>query len=184
MEFYGKSFPEAVQLLTDWRNEVIRQEDPEAREIALAAELITEGDVYKRQAHSVSLALAQQNSRQSNSISLRKPRSCLLYTSSWCYNPFAYVWDDKDVLKLINNLIRNTTCLLYTSTYGSMVPHGGGAFSGKDCSKVDRSAAYMARYIAKNIVCQPAEHHRHHDQRDEDLLREAPYRPGRAPSGA
>lgn len=30
--------------------------------------------------------------------------------------------------------------------------HGGGAFSGKDCSKVDRSAAYMARYIAKNIV--------------------------------
>ena len=37
-------------------------------------------------------------------------------------------------------------------SYGSMVPHGGGAFSGKDCSKVDRSAAYMARYIAKNIV--------------------------------
>lgn len=33
-----------------------------------------------------------------------------------------------------------------------MVPHGGGAFSGKDCSKVDRSAAYMARYIAKNMV--------------------------------
>ena len=37
-------------------------------------------------------------------------------------------------------------------SYGSMVPHGGGAFAGKDCSKVDRSAAYMARYIAKNIV--------------------------------
>mgnify|MGYP000703717580 CR=1 FL=1 len=37
-------------------------------------------------------------------------------------------------------------------SYGSMVPHGGGAFSGKDCSKVDRSVAYMARYIAKNIV--------------------------------
>ena len=36
--------------------------------------------------------------------------------------------------------------------YGSMVPHGGGAFSGKDCSKVDRSGAYMARYIAKNLV--------------------------------
>ena len=31
-------------------------------------------------------------------------------------------------------------------------PHGGGAFSGKDCTKVDRSAAYMARYLAKNIV--------------------------------
>lgn len=39
-------------------------------------------------------------------------------------------------------------------SYGSMVPHGGGAFSGKDCSKVDRSGAYMARYIAK-IWSQP-----------------------------
>jgi len=37
-------------------------------------------------------------------------------------------------------------------SYGSRVPHGGGAFSGKDGSKVDRSAAYMARYIAKNVV--------------------------------
>lgn len=41
---------------------------------------------------------------------------------------------------------------LMVDSYGSMVPHGGGAFSGKDCSKVDRSATYMARYIAKNIV--------------------------------
>ena len=37
-------------------------------------------------------------------------------------------------------------------TYGGMAPHGGGAFSGKDPTKVDRSAAYMTRYIAKNIV--------------------------------
>jgi S-adenosylmethionine synthetase len=37
-------------------------------------------------------------------------------------------------------------------TYGGAVPHGGGAFSGKDPTKVDRSAAYFARYIAKNIV--------------------------------
>jgi S-adenosylmethionine synthetase len=37
-------------------------------------------------------------------------------------------------------------------TYGGMARHGGGAFSGKDPSKVDRSAAYMARYVAKNIV--------------------------------
>jgi S-adenosylmethionine synthetase len=37
-------------------------------------------------------------------------------------------------------------------TYGGMGRHGGGAFSGKDPSKVDRSAAYMARYVAKNIV--------------------------------
>jgi S-adenosylmethionine synthetase len=37
-------------------------------------------------------------------------------------------------------------------TYGGMIPHGGGAFSGKDPTKVDRSAAYMSRYIAKNVV--------------------------------
>lgn len=37
-------------------------------------------------------------------------------------------------------------------TYGGLVAHGGGAFSGKDATKVDRSGAYMARYIAKNIV--------------------------------
>ena len=37
-------------------------------------------------------------------------------------------------------------------TYGGKGSHGGGAFSGKDPSKVDRSASYMARYIAKNIV--------------------------------
>ena len=41
---------------------------------------------------------------------------------------------------------------LMVDSYGSMVPHGGGAFSGKDCTKVDRSAAYAARYVAKNIV--------------------------------
>ena len=37
-------------------------------------------------------------------------------------------------------------------TYGGYAAHGGGAFSGKDPTKVDRSAAYMARYVAKNIV--------------------------------
>lgn len=41
---------------------------------------------------------------------------------------------------------------IMVDTYGGMGRHGGGAFSGKDPSKVDRSAAYMARYIAKNIV--------------------------------
>ena len=41
---------------------------------------------------------------------------------------------------------------IIVDTYGSACPHGGGAFSGKDPTKVDRSAAYMARYIAKNIV--------------------------------
>lgn len=41
---------------------------------------------------------------------------------------------------------------IIVDTYGGMAAHGGGAFSGKDPTKVDRSAAYMARYIAKNIV--------------------------------
>jgi S-adenosylmethionine synthetase len=41
---------------------------------------------------------------------------------------------------------------IIVDTYGGIVPHGGGAFSGKDPTKVDRSAAYAARYIAKNIV--------------------------------
>ncbi len=41
---------------------------------------------------------------------------------------------------------------IMVDSYGSMAPHGGGCFSGKDPTKVDRSAAYMARYVAKNIV--------------------------------
>ena len=41
---------------------------------------------------------------------------------------------------------------IIVDTYGGMACHGGGAFSGKDCTKVDRSAAYAARYVAKNIV--------------------------------
>ena len=41
---------------------------------------------------------------------------------------------------------------LIVDTYGGMARHGGGAFSGKDCTKVDRSAAYAARYVAKNMV--------------------------------
>lgn len=41
---------------------------------------------------------------------------------------------------------------IIVDTYGGYARHGGGAFSGKDCTKVDRSAAYAARYVAKNIV--------------------------------
>ena len=41
---------------------------------------------------------------------------------------------------------------IIVDTYGGYAPHGGGAFSGKDPTKVDRSAAYMARHIAKNVV--------------------------------
>jgi len=45
---------------------------------------------------------------------------------------------------------------IIVDTYGGMGAHGGGAFSGKDPSKVDRSAAYYARYVAKNIVASKA----------------------------
>jgi len=41
---------------------------------------------------------------------------------------------------------------LMVDTYGGLVPHGGGCFSGKDATKVDRSAAYMCRYVAKSLV--------------------------------
>ena len=41
---------------------------------------------------------------------------------------------------------------IVVDTYGGIVSHGGGAFSGKDATKVDRSATYMARYVTKNIV--------------------------------
>ncbi|MBR0434554.1 MAG: methionine adenosyltransferase [Lachnospiraceae bacterium] len=41
---------------------------------------------------------------------------------------------------------------IIVDTYGGFARHGGGAFSGKDCTKVDRSASYMARYVAKNLV--------------------------------
>jgi len=41
---------------------------------------------------------------------------------------------------------------IIVDTYGGVARHGGGAFSGKDCTKVDRSATYMVRYVAKNLV--------------------------------
>ena len=41
---------------------------------------------------------------------------------------------------------------MMVDTYGGLVPHGGGAFSGKDPSKVDRSAAYMCRFVAKTLL--------------------------------
>ena len=47
---------------------------------------------------------------------------------------------------------------IIVDTYGGYAHHGGGAFSGKDCTKVDRSAAYAARYIAKNIVAADLAH--------------------------
>ena len=42
-------------------------------------------------------------------------------------------------------------------TYGGYARHGGGAFSGKDCTKVDRSASYAARYVAKTLLRQDSQ---------------------------
>jgi len=47
---------------------------------------------------------------------------------------------------------------IIVDTYGGWCPHGGGAFSGKDPSKVDRSAAYYGRYVAKSIVANKLAH--------------------------
>ena len=53
---------------------------------------------------------------------------------------------------MIRGLSGLTGRKIIVDTYGGYARHGGGAFSGKDCTKVDRSAAYAARYVAKNIV--------------------------------
>jgi S-adenosylmethionine synthetase len=77
--------------------------------------------------------------------------------------PVLKEWIDKDTKYFVNQtgkfLIGGpqsdtgmTGRKIVVDTYGGTVPHGGGAFSGKDPTKVDRSAAYMARYIAKNLV--------------------------------
>jgi len=77
--------------------------------------------------------------------------------------PICNQWIDKDTVFHVNptgSFIRGgpyadaglTGRKIIVDTYGGVGRHGGGAFSGKDPSKVDRSAAYMARYIAKNIV--------------------------------
>ncbi len=78
---------------------------------------------------------------------------------------FPHGWIDDETLILINPTGRFviggpdgdvglTGRKIIVDTYGGAAPHGGGAFSGKDPTKVDRSAAYMARYIAKSVVAQ------------------------------
>jgi len=63
--------------------------------------------------------------------------------------------DSVDVATLVKPFIHEVLpegWKIIVDTYGGMAPHGGGAFSGKDPTKVDRSAAYATRYLAKNIV--------------------------------
>ncbi len=78
-------------------------------------------------------------------------------------HPVLKKWIDQDIKYYVNETGKfiiggpqsdtgMTGRKVIVDTYGGMVPHGGGAFSGKDPTKVDRSATYMARYIAKNIV--------------------------------
>jgi S-adenosylmethionine synthetase len=77
--------------------------------------------------------------------------------------PVCKEWIDKDTRFLVNptgSFVRGgpyadagvTGRKIIVDTYGGVGRHGGGAFSGKDPTKVDRSAAYLARYIAKNVV--------------------------------
>lgn len=92
-----------------------------------------------------------------------KSKEVYTMVSEWLSKKLPYDLDRKNCKLLINpsgSFVKGgpesdtglTGRKIVVDTYGSIVPHGGGAFSGKDPSKVDRSAAYMARYLAKNIV--------------------------------
>jgi S-adenosylmethionine synthetase len=74
----------------------------------------------------------------------RNPYAVRLASSDQPYWPFRDRRSERDTGLTGRKII--------VDSYGGSCPHGGGAFSGKDPSKVDRSAAYMGRYVAKNIV--------------------------------
>ena len=77
----------------------------------------------------------------------RSTGSCLLYTSKYYINPTG-----RFVVGGPQGDTGLTGRKIIVDTYGGYARHGGGAFSGKDPSKVDRSAAYAARWVAKNVV--------------------------------
>lgn len=100
------------------------------------------------------------STQHSEEIALEKVRSLVL-ESLQNILPDGWLPDDKDILvnptgRFVIGGPDGDTGLtgrkIIVDTYGGAAPHGGGAFSGKDPTKVDRSAAYMMRYLAKNIV--------------------------------
>ena len=92
--------------------------------------------------------LAPTSARSSSPTSARRcPRAGSPRSTVWHVNPtgkFVIGGPDGDAGLTGRKII--------VDTYGGAAPHGGGAFSGKDPTKVDRSAAYAARYLAKNVV--------------------------------
>ncbi len=97
--------------------------------------------------HEGSLSLAAVRDRIIPSIETVLPQGWMPPSASVLVNPtgkFVIGGPDADAGLTGRKII--------VDTYGGACPHGGGAFSGKDASKVDRSAAYAARYLAKNIV--------------------------------
>jgi S-adenosylmethionine synthetase len=97
--------------------------------------------------HSEDIALEELRSQLQALIQKTIPAHLLDATTRYIINPAGRF--------CIGGLISDsgiTGRKIMVDTYGSMARHGGGAFSGKDPTKVDRSASYMARYIAKNVV--------------------------------
>ena len=101
-----------------------------------------------RRSISMTAGIRRRSAPSSSPISARRSAICRLPSDcNWYINPtgkFVIGGPDGDAGLTGRKII--------VDTYGGAAPHGGGAFSGKDTTKVDRSAAYAARYLAKNVV--------------------------------
>ena len=101
----------------------------------------------------INLTISIQHTQDAIIESVRKDIKNLISSIIDVDNTFISINNNS---RFINGGFINDTGLtgrkIMVDTYGGIVNHGGGAFSGKDPSKIDRSAAYMARFIAKNIV--------------------------------